>query len=152
MKKAYLAGLLALLLVSCLLPLPQPLPTTPQVTGPVTVFVLPSSPSATPAVCTDLPEGVELIVTPLTALQVRVEVRGMLPGEQLRFQFIRHPSPNGGFQIEHWNFREGVKADGLFTVTQGGLDPAPGSTVNAWTVKVIHARGVACQEITLPMS
>lgn len=150
MKKAYLVSLLVLLLTGCLLKPPQPPVTVPRVNGPVTVFVVTQSPSETPAVCTELPEGAALIVTPLSATKVQVELRGMQPGEQLVFQFTSRPSPQGNWRRITDEADTGVKENGSYTLTLGSLEPARGSTVNAWTVKVIHSRGVACQEITLP--
>lgn len=152
MKKAHLMGPLTLLLaVGCSLQLPYPPGTTPQPSGHITVQVVAPYPTETPAICTDLPEGAALRVTPLSATEVQVEVRGMQAGERLSFQFIGRPAPDGRWRrVSEWPV-EGVKEDGTYTLTSGGLAPARGSTVNAWTIKVIHGRGVACQEIVLPM-
>ena len=130
--------------------IPTPAATTPQPTGQITAYIVPiEHPSPTPAICTDLPGDAKLIVTPVSSTQIQIDLTGMQPGESLVFLFVAQPTPGHTGEIES-RPQEVVGQDGSFTITEGSLTPLPGNTLNTWTVKVIHSRGVACQDVTLP--
>lgn len=151
MEKTHPVWVLAFLfIVGCQPILPPPVATTPQPTGHITAYVVTMEDvSPTPIVCTDLPEGAEMIVTPVSSTQIQIDLTGMQPGESLVFLFIARPTESHAGEIEIWP-QEVVRQDGSFTITEGGLDPLPGNAINTWTIKVIHSRGVACQDVTLP--
>lgn len=147
-KSIYFRILILLLVVGC-----QPataLVNTPLPKVEVTKEILPfPSPSSTPAECTDLPAGAEFLVTATSPTDVQIDLNGMVPGETLVFTFIAKPSPSESRTLESMPIAP-VGQDGSYTTTQGGLMPLAEALENTWTIKVIHSRGVACQEITLP--
>lgn len=114
----------------------------------VTTIVTTPVPSSTPVSCTPLLEGMTLQVDPVSSVEVQVELEGLQSEEQLIFLFTTEVSGRGGAEIE---FRplEMVDASGHYSYSQR-LRPIPGSITNHWEIKVIHARGVACTEVTLP--
>lgn len=114
----------------------------------VTKEVVPAPPLPTPAGCTPLPEGMALRAEPLSSTEVLVEIEGLQPGEEPLLIF--HAESPG---YEHQNEVRPVQpvgSDGRFELKERGLEPLPGSLTNRWTIKVVHARGVACTEVTLP--
>lgn len=90
-----------------------------------------------------------MVVTSLSSRQIQISVTGMQPGENLVFLLIAQPTQGQTSEIEI-RPQEVVGEDGSFTIVEGSLEPLPGVTINTWTVKVIHKRGVACQNVTLP--
>lgn len=151
MKKVYLARLLALLLVAgCWVQLPQLPPPLGPTPTPTIGLLTQRAQMDNPGVCTDLPEGMEMSVTPLSATVVRVDLQGMLPGEQLNFIYVAQSTSEHERRFSDWPY-DRVKEDGTFSLRVDGLKPADGNTSNIWIIKVVHARGVACQEITLAM-
>ncbi len=115
----------------------------------VTVQVLRTvEPSPTPAPCTPLPAGMSLSVKPLSPTYVQVEIKGLEPGEKLIF--IAHAETSGHRTRSEGLPVAGADSDGHFVYQIGGLGPLPGSTRNQWQIQVIHSRGVACADVTLP--
>ncbi len=118
---------------------------TPAVTVQV---VTTAEPTPTPATCTSLPAGMTLSVKPLSPTSVEVEIKGLEPGEKLIF--IAHAETSGyRTRIEGLPVA-GAEANGHFVYQIPGLGPLPGSTRNQWQIQVIHSRGVACVDVTLP--
>ena len=142
----------ALSLLSCLLAACTPISaTTPVSLSPtpqieVTRIVAPPQGSPTPTpMCTELPEGMTFAITPLDTTRARVEVNGLQPGEVITLTFDQQ-APSGSKRHEVFDIH--VPADGHFE-TEERLDPAVGATRKHWQVQLIHARGVACAEVTL---
>lgn len=112
----------------------------------VSLRITTPEPSPTPAVCTPLPEGMALTVTPLTDTKVSLELTGLSPGESL-YIIYRWDGIDGSTQIEDYDLPP-VGENGRYTQTQNLQSPEAESRI--WQIKVIHRRGVACTEITLP--
>ena len=124
---------------------PQP---TPAIEVTIVVKEI-GSPSPTPAVCTPLPDGMKLTVEPISAESVQVQLVGLLPGESLTLLFVAKPTATESMEIEA-TFSNAVEPDGSFAHQKRWLPRLKDATENTWTVKVIHSRGVACQDVTLP--
>ena len=125
----------------------------PLATPPVVVrqVVTPSPPTATPE-CTPLLPGMSLTVTPISSSKAKVELVGFQPGELVTIVFYSDVVVSGG----HSRARrvtsspvDPVDASGRFTDVEGNLTRLPGAVTNHWNVQVVHARGVACTDITL---
>ena len=105
-------------------------------------------PSPTLPACTALPLGRSLTIEPISASAVRLSGEGFEPGEKLivvlTSEYRQRRRETRFFPAEP------VAADGRFTITVGHLYPVPGATTNTWQVILIHARGAACQTVTLP--
>ncbi|MCZ7671813.1 MAG: hypothetical protein M5U34_34125 [Chloroflexi bacterium] len=108
-----------------------------------------AEPSPTPAVCSPLPEGMTLAITPgldtYGQTTITIELTGLEPGEELRFIYSQE-KPDGAFTMEEWDLGA-VGENGRFAHTTrlpfSANEPA-------WQIKVLHAWGVACADITLP--
>ena len=55
-----------------------------------------------------------------------------------------------GTRTEVNAFAQGADEKGMFSIELYGLDPIGGQSRSTWDVRLVHARGVACAEITLP--
>lgn len=115
----------------------------------VTRSVEPAPPSPTPIICTPLPDDMTLDIEPKSESEVVVRLTGLQPGENLAFVFSAEIPGQRRSEIESFPV-DTVGEDGVFEFTQPGLTPLDDTTANKWEVKVVHARGVACTEITLP--
>lgn len=91
----------------------------------------------------------ELSVEPLSSESAEVQLSGLQPDENLTLLFVAQPTATQASQIET-SLTDMVEPDGSLTYQTGGLFALSDAEENIWTVKVIHARGVACQEFTLP--
>ncbi len=102
----------------------------------------------TPAICTALPPGMTLLVTPGPLHMAYLEMRGLNPGEKV---IILALAESNGYtsRIEEQPIR-GADPTCSFAEQIGGLWSLPGSTKNQWEIQVIHSRGVACESVTLP--
>lgn len=120
-------------------------PVTP---GIVVVTAIPQPFLPTPQVCTALPADTSLIIEPISASAVRLSGEGFEPGEQLTIVLTSESHQHRG-RIEFFP-AEPVAADGCFTITVDSVYPVRGATTNTWQVILIHARGAACQTVTLP--
>ncbi len=147
-----------LMLVTCLLVACQPAsgavaydqPTSPTPPVAVTRVVLTTpEPTPTPAVCTPLPDDMNLQVKPISSTAVSIEIEGLQPGEKLVL-ICKTETAQRRHKIEERPLRP-VGPDGRF-VFREGLLPLPGSTTNRWEIQIVHARGVACAEVTLSQS
>jgi len=105
---------------------------------------------ATPTdmVCTALPGGMAVTISPVSFTSARVELSGLIPGEKLTIYFFQSYMQRTR-QITVYP-TEVADQDGDFTIQEDSLRPLPGVAINSWTVKVIHSRGVACAEVALP--
>ncbi len=117
----------------------------------VTLEVVTPGPTATPVICTPLPEGMEMNLFALSPDLIKVEATGLQPGELVSLIFQR--------DVADWRVYKGqmeaspispIGEDGYFEYEQSGFDPLAELEENAWLVQLIHARGVACEKITLP--
>jgi len=116
----------------------------------VTRVVLESGePSPTPALCTTLPEGMTLIVEPVSSESAKVQLNGLKPGESLTLLFVAQSTLTDRHEVEI-SLTNVVEPDGSLTYFINGLSALSDATENIWTVQVIHARGIACQEFSLP--
>lgn len=123
--------------------------TTTQSTSAVAVTKTVSDepmPSPTPFSCTALPAGMTLELNPVSPVFVELVVQGLQSNEEITVVFTAE-SPGHRKMIENPGILIG--ADGQYA-TQELLRPIPESDENHWQVSVIHARGVACAEVTLP--
>lgn len=108
-------------------------------------------PTGTPA-CQPSP-SVTLEVRRIDPSSVWVHASGLQPGEIPRV--IYSASAKGeGMYGDAGEFREGADEQGEFSLELSGLElgrMAPeGPYSAAWDIRLIHARGVACAEISLP--
>ena len=103
-------------------------------------------PSPTPFICTPLPEGMTLELIPLSSTLVEIVVQGLQSNEEITVVFAAQ-SPGHGKIMEDRGILIGP--DGRYS-SQETLSPIPKSDENHWEVSVIHTRGVACAEVTLP--
>jgi hypothetical protein len=105
-------------------------------------------PTPTPPVCTALPVGMSLIIEPISPSEVRLSGEGFQPGEPLTIVMTSEDRQHRG-RIEFFP-AEPVGADGHFTIIVDNVHRVRGATTNVWQVALIHARGAACQTVTLP--
>ena len=111
------------------------------------VTISPLEPSPTPAVCTPLPAGMSLSLVPESEIVFTLELEGFEPGESLVFIFAGEAA-DGGAVLEERPAAQ-VGEDGRFTSYLFNLgNYAP---ITEWQGKIIHARGVACFDVTLPL-
>ncbi|MBK8903457.1 MAG: hypothetical protein IPM53_19900 [Anaerolineaceae bacterium] len=124
-----------------------PTPTSSENLVEVTRVVGTAEPTATPALCTPLPEGMRLIVSMAEQTRtVLLEVEGLLPQDKPIILF-KGQSPNHGSEIE-LTLANPVGADGRYqdTFHLGESD------IVDWTGQIIHQRGAACFEFTFPLA
>lgn len=108
------------------------------------------SPTATP-MCTALPEGVTLSVTPDSSASIprmHVEMSGLQPGEHLTLVFYTDVAGQNSIRIEEFPAQP-IGEDGRFERWEQ-LTPPEGATSAHWQIQIIHAHGVACTDLTLP--
>lgn len=103
----------------------------------------------TEVVCTTSPDQVTLSVSPVAHTSARVELRGLISGEKLTIYFFAQPGRQRTRQVADYP-SEGADQNGVFIVQVDSLSPLPDVATNLWMVKVVHSRGVACAEVTLP--
>jgi hypothetical protein len=103
-------------------------------------------PSPTPFTCTALPDGMTIELIPLSSTLVEIEVQGLQSGEEITTVFTANV-PGRNKVIKNPGIVVG--ADGHYT-SQEILRPISEESENHWKVAVIHSRGVACAEVTLP--
>lgn len=104
-------------------------------------------PTATPD-CLPVP-GVSLELDEIAATSVRLVATGLQPGEKPDV-FYSAKTEGYGARYEEYAFAQGADEKGRFSIDLYGLDPIGGQSRSTWDVRVVHARGVACAEITLP--
>ncbi len=113
----------------------------------VTRVVGTAEPTATPAPCTPLPEGMRLTVSMAEQDRtVLLAVTGLLP-EDKPIILLKGQSPNHGSEIE-LTLANPVGPDGRY---QDTFHLGESDIVN-WSGQIIHQRGTACFEFTFPLS
>lgn len=117
---------------------------------PVTVVAGTALPGGPPTVlpCTALPVGMALTAT-VQSTNVMVEITGLQAGEYPTFQYLLAGSNRltDGFEIYPGR---PVGADGRAVDESWQRTSALGSVPEAWDIRVLHARGVACTRLVLP--
>src|SRR3972149_627282 len=148
MKRLYLCVMcMSFAWARCTLPLTAPTSVASPVIE-VTKHVGVIRPTPTEIVCSTSPGEVTLTVSPVAHPSARVELRGLEPGEKVTIHFFQSDKQRTRQVADYPS--EGADQNGVFIVQEGGLRPLPDAVANFWTVKVVHSRGVACAEVTLP--
>ncbi len=115
----------------------------------VTVQVLPpTTPTATPD-CQPVP-GVTIEVQRLGETTAVLHVSGLQSGEVPFVFYSTSINGVGAKRSEAWGFAKGADEHGEFSLELTGLQPLEGQTKATWDIRLVHARGVACTEITMP--
>jgi hypothetical protein len=91
---------------------------------------------------------------PVPGVSVKVEdqvleMSGLQPGEKPTV-FYSTENRIGAQRIELYNFAEGANSEGIFTYELGMLRVLEGDTTTVWDLRVVHSKGVACAQITVP--
>lgn len=105
-------------------------------------------PSATPAICTPLPEGMHLRIVPESKTAFILELSGFEAGESLVF-LLAGEAEGYGTQLETRPV-DRVGSSGKYRSEK--FDLGHYSPVVEWRGKVVHSQGVACFDLTLPLS
>lgn len=114
----------------------------------VTVQVVTEAPPTGTPDCLPVP-GVSIELHPSTATSVQLVATGLEPGEKPDVVYSAQ-SKGYGARSEHWGFPQGADEKSMFTLLLTGLVPLRDQSHSTWDVRFVHARGVACAEITLP--
>lgn len=127
---------------------PTPLPPTatavPFIQTTVEVVTVFPEPSPTPAACTPLPEGMDFTATLDSDTAVTIEITSLQPHEAIKIIYTLT-----GINEYYRNEGEAMAdANGRYTETE--TLHLSDKEHNTYQIQVIHARGVACTEITLP--
>lgn len=111
----------------------------------VTRVVGTAEPSPTPAECTPLPEGMTVEIIPIAAKSFTLEITGLQEHEELIIM-IGGQTAVDSVEITFQPIADSV-VDGRYTdhVNLSSYE------IPHWQGKVIHARGVACFEFSLPL-
>jgi len=80
---------------------------------------------------------------------IAVEVSQLQPGEKLTLIFDAQTALQR--QTREFQPVEAVGEDGRFSYVEH-LATLPGTSSTRWTVKVVHARGVLCDTVTVPVA
>lgn len=102
--------------------------------------------------CTPLPSNMNVRVVATSRTSARVEIEGLPPDEQPWLVF-RAESVDHGEKVKiERPLLHPVGPDGRYVYEETGLY-APDSSMeeNQWEIRVVHARGIACTEVTLPI-
>ncbi len=78
-----------------------------------------------------------------------LEISGLQPGENPTV-FYSAENRKGAQRVESYNFAEGANKEGVFTYKLDMLRVLDGDTRTVWDLRVVHSRGVACAQITVP--
>lgn len=123
----------------------SPVNPIPAVTVQVLPPVIPSpTPDCQPAT------GVTLEVQRLTNTIVVLHASGLQPGEIPSVFYSTSVAGVGSKRGEAWGFVKGADERGEFSVQLTSLLPLDGQSEATWDIRLVHARGVACIEVTLP--
>jgi hypothetical protein len=115
----------------------------------VTVQVMPPvSPTATPD-CQPA-TGVTIEVRRLGDTTAVLHASGLQPGEIPFIFYSTSISGVGSIRRESYGFAKGADEHGEFSFELTGLQPLEGQARATWDIRLVHRRGVACTEITLP--
>lgn len=108
-------------------------------------------PTPTEATCTPLPEGMTLQIETNAYGTVYVEVEGLLPGEE-PLLLLTLERENQTMSLKARDFAP-IGQDRRFEwINDFGMEMMQGCRDDPWQgeVKIVHSRGVACEEFTLP--
>ncbi len=98
--------------------------------------------------CLPVP-GVSIEIHPIDASSVGLIAKGLQPGEKPHI--VYSASGNGHTtRVEAGPFAQGADPQGAFSIRLSGMSPVGGQLDSTWDIRFIHARGVACAEVTLP--
>ncbi len=75
---------------------------------------------------------------------------GLQPGEIPSVFYSTSVAGVGSRRGEAWGFAQGADEHGEFSVQLTSLLPLDGQSEATWDIRLVHARGVACTEVTLP--
>jgi hypothetical protein len=114
---------------------------TPQVMPPV-------SPTATPD-C-EPAAGVTIDVRRVSDTTAVLHASGLQPGEIPFIFYSTSISGVGTKRGEAGRFTNGANEYGEFSFELTGLQPLEGQARTTWDIRLVHRRGFACSEITLP--
>ncbi len=115
----------------------------------VTVQVMsPVSPTATPD-CQPA-AGVAIEVWRVSDTTAVLHASGLQPGEIPFIFYSTSISGVGSMRGESSGFAKGADEHGEFSFELTGLQPLEGQARATWDIRLVHRRGVACTEITLP--
>jgi|GEM_PF-2116196 len=115
----------------------------------VTVQVVTEAPPTGTPDCLPV-SGVSIELHPITATSVRLVATGLEPGEKPDVFYSAQSKGYGTTRSEYWGFPQGADEKGMFTLVLTGLVPLRDQSRSTWDVRLVHARGVACAEITMP--
>jgi len=95
-------------------------------------------------------DGVILDLRRISDSGVELQVSGLKPGE---IPYITHSTFNrtSSKSGASGSFVERADTNGKFVFELKGLLPLEGETSATWDIRFIHARGVACATVTLPL-
>jgi hypothetical protein len=113
---------------------------TPQVMPPVSPT---TTPDCQPAA------GVMIEVRRLSDTTAALHASGLQPGE-IPFIFYSTSIIGHSMRVESDGFAKGADEQGEFSFELTGLRPLEGQASATWDIRLVHRRGVACAEITLP--
>ena len=91
-----------------------------------------------------------LEVLRLTNTIVVLHASGLQPGEIPFVFYSTSISGVGSKRGEAWGFAKGADERGEFSVQLTSLRTLNGQSEATWDIRLVHARGVACTEVTLP--
>ncbi len=108
----------------------------------------PQSPSPTPD-CQPA-AGVTMEVRRSGITKATLQASGLEPGEVPVVFYSTVGIHGNSERVEAWNFAHGADPQGRFSFELDGLVPPEGQASATWDVRLVHRRGVACAQITLP--
>lgn len=143
--KKWILAIVTIICMAC--STPDPAASTPVVE--VAISELPVEPTATPA-CLHRP-GVIAEIEQIKDYSVMLHIAGLQPGE-IPFVTYSTTSASGNEKLygTSGNFVKGADEGGQFSFSLPGLRPLDDEASAAWDIRVIHARGVECAQVTLP--
>lgn len=141
MMKRWLLLLMTLLCGAC-----QSQAASPTVAVTVQVVTL-AAPTPTPD-CQPA-AGVSLEVHRPGYGAIELQARGLVPGEKPSV-FGSAQNSTEGRRFEEGPGTQGADAQGVFSDRLTGLQTLTGDISTTWDVRLVHARGVACIEVTVP--
>ncbi len=118
---------------------------TPAVTTEISPYVAPSvTPDCQPA------SGVTVEIRPVSNTAVGLVAKGLQPGEVPSVFYSTEVNGVGSKRGEAWGFAKGADQNGNFSTELTGLVPVEGQGSATWDIRLVHRRGVACAQVTLP--
>ena len=126
----------------------QSMPTTVPAPA-VTVQILPPiTPTATPD-CLPVSD-VAINIQRVSDTTAILHATGLQPGEIPSVFYSTSINGVDAKRGEAWGFANGADEHGEFSLQLTSLQPLEGQTKATWDIRLVHAHGVACAEITMP--